>query len=154
MVSGCLPSNALSQHLPSYLGFSYLGRGVSLQGCSSKAQPLLFTLDERYLLPAAPPDRERGVAPLCPLVPVQLPLLGRGVAPLGRRPWPPAAGGSSSRLLLRRRSLVLSVVTPDLGQGVAPLGHDSAWLRFCAVRHSRSAYQESSLHPLPWKVKS
>ena len=25
----CLPSDALSQHLPSYLGFSYLGRGVS-----------------------------------------------------------------------------------------------------------------------------
>ena len=25
--SVCLPSDALSQHLPSYLGFSYLGRG-------------------------------------------------------------------------------------------------------------------------------
>ena len=37
----CLPSDALLQHLPSYLGFSYLGRGVSLHGCSSKAQ-LLF----------------------------------------------------------------------------------------------------------------
>ena len=46
MVSVCLPSDALSQHLPSYLGFSYLGRGVSLHGCSSKAQPLLLTLDE------------------------------------------------------------------------------------------------------------
>ena len=65
MVSGCLPSDALSQHLPSYLlGFSYLGRGASLQGCSSKAQPLLLTLDEGYLLTAAPPDLERGVAPL------------------------------------------------------------------------------------------
>ena len=30
MVSVCLPSDAFSQHLPSYLGFSYLGRGVSL----------------------------------------------------------------------------------------------------------------------------
>ena len=29
MVSVCLPSDALSQHLPSYLGFSYLGRGVA-----------------------------------------------------------------------------------------------------------------------------
>ena len=66
MVSVCLPSDALSQHLPSYLGFSYLGRGVSLQGCSSKAQLLLLTLDEGYLLTAAPPDLERGVAPLCP----------------------------------------------------------------------------------------
>ena len=28
MVSVCLPSDALLQHLPSYLGFSYLGRGV------------------------------------------------------------------------------------------------------------------------------
>ena len=31
-----LPSDALSQHLPSYLGFSYLGHGVSLHGCSRK----------------------------------------------------------------------------------------------------------------------
>ena len=37
----CLPTDALLQHLASYLGFSYLGRGVSLHGCSSKAQPLL-----------------------------------------------------------------------------------------------------------------
>ena len=28
MVSVCLPSDALLQHLPSYLGFSYLGREV------------------------------------------------------------------------------------------------------------------------------
>ena len=81
MVSVCLPSDALLQHLPSYLGFSYLGRGVSLHGCSSKAQPLLLTLDEGYLLTAAPPDLESGVAPLGPLVPVQPPLLGCGVAP-------------------------------------------------------------------------
>ena len=85
MVSVCLPSDALSQHLQSYLGFSYLGRGVTLQGCSSKAQPLLLTLDKGYLLTAAPPDLEHGVAPLGPPAPVQPPLLGRGVAPLGRR---------------------------------------------------------------------
>ena len=107
---------ALSQHLPSYLGFSYLGRGVSLHGCSSKvqpllltldkghgssskAQPLLLTLDEGYRLMATPPDLGRGVAPLSP--PAQPPLLGRRVAPLrhcpdlrlvvaplGRCPWP------------------------------------------------------------------
>ena len=41
----CLPSDALLQHLPSYLDFSYLGR-VSLHGCSSKAQLLLLTLEE------------------------------------------------------------------------------------------------------------
>ena len=75
----CLPSDALLQHLPSYLGFSYLGRGVSLHGCSSKAQPLLLTLDEGYLLTTTPPDLEHGVAPLSPPVPVQPLLLGRGV---------------------------------------------------------------------------
>ena len=74
MVLVCLPSDALSQHLPSYLGFSYLGHGVSLHGCSSKAQPLPLTLDEGYLLMAAPPDLERGVAPLGPPAPVQPPL--------------------------------------------------------------------------------
>ena len=36
VVSVFLPSDALSQHLPSYLGCSYLGRGVSLHGCSSR----------------------------------------------------------------------------------------------------------------------
>ena len=30
----CLPSDALLQHLLSSLGFSYLGCGVSLHGCS------------------------------------------------------------------------------------------------------------------------
>ena len=89
MVSVCLPSDALLQHLLSYLGFSYLGRGVSLHGCSSKAQPLLLTLDKGYLLTAAPPDLERGVAPLSPPAPTQPPLLGRAVAPLG-----PKMGGS------------------------------------------------------------
>ena len=66
MVSVCLPSDALLQHLPSYLGFLYLGSGVSLHSCSSKAQPLLLTLDEGYLLTANHPDLERGVAPLGP----------------------------------------------------------------------------------------
>ena len=86
MVSVCLPSDALLQHLPSYLGFSYLGRGVSLHGHSSKAQPLLLTLDEGYLLTAPSPDLERGIAPLGPPALVQPLLLGRGVAPPSRRP--------------------------------------------------------------------
>ena len=46
----CLPSDAQWQHLPSYLSFSYLGRGESLHGYSSKVQPLLLTLAEGYLL--------------------------------------------------------------------------------------------------------
>ena len=97
MVSVCLPSDALSQQLPSYLGFSYLGRGVSIHCCFSKMQPLLLTLDEGHLLMAAPPDLQRGVAPLHPPAPAQPPLLECSVAPLGRLPWPRA--------------------------GVAPLGH-------------------------------
>ena len=71
MVSVCLPSDALLQYLPSYLGFSDFRRGVSLYGCSSKAQPLLLTLDEGYLLTATLPDLQRVIAPLGPPAPVQ-----------------------------------------------------------------------------------
>ena len=95
MVSVCLPSDALLQHLPSYLGFSYLVHGLSLHGCSSKVQPLLLTLDEGYLLTAAPPGLGHGVAPLSPPAPTQPPLLGCGAAPLSRLPWPWACGSSS-----------------------------------------------------------
>ena len=80
MVAVCLPSDALSQHLLSYLGFSYLGREVSLHGSSSKMQPLLLTLDEGYVLTTDPLDLERGVAPLTPPPPAQPPHLGCGVA--------------------------------------------------------------------------
>ena len=52
MVSVCLLSDALLQHLPPYLGFSYLGHGYLF----TEAQPLLLTLDEGYLLTATPPD--------------------------------------------------------------------------------------------------
>ena len=86
MVSVCLPSDALWQHLPSYLGFSYLGLGVSLFGCSSKAQPLLLTLDEGYLLTAALPDLQCGMAPLGPPEPKQPLLLGGQVDPPGHHP--------------------------------------------------------------------
>ena len=99
MVSVCLPSDALLQHLPSYLGFSYLGHGVSPHVCSSKVQPLLLTLDEGYLLTAVPPDLERGIAPLDPpalrshgslevglLLLAAVPGLRRRVGPPGRRP--------------------------------------------------------------------
>ena len=76
VVSVCLPSDALLQHLPSYLGFSYLGHGLSLHGCSSKVQQLLLILDEMYLLTAALPDLQRGIAPLGPPVHAQPTLLG------------------------------------------------------------------------------
>ena len=81
MVSVCLPSDALLQHLLSYLGFSYLVCGISLHGCSSKMQPLLLTLDEGYLLTAALPDFQPGIGPLGPPAPMQPPILGRGVGP-------------------------------------------------------------------------
>ena len=138
MVSVCLPSDALLQHLPSYLGFSYLGHGVSLHGCFSKAQPLLLTLDEVYLLPATVPDLQCGIAPLGPPVPVQplllgllllaagpglgrgwlllgaVPSLGLAVAPQGRRPWPWAQGGSSQ---LQPRAWCGSSGSPSLASG-------------------------------------
>ena len=82
MVSVCLPSNVVLQHLPSYVCFSYLGRGVSLHGCSSKAQPLRLTLDEVYLLTDTTPDLERGVASLVPPEPMQPPLHGRVISVL------------------------------------------------------------------------
>ena len=64
------------QHLPSFLGFSYLGRGVSLHGCSSKAQPYL----ERGVSPHRCPSWfQRGIAPLGPPAPAQPGLLGLGV---------------------------------------------------------------------------
>ena len=79
MILVCLPSDALSQHLPSYLGFSYFGRGISPHGCSSKVQPLLLTLDEGYLLMATPGDLQCGIGPLHPPATGQTPLLGWGL---------------------------------------------------------------------------
>ena len=72
MGSVCLPSDALLQHLPSYLGFSYLVHGISLHGYSSKVQLLLLTLDKGYLLTAALPDLQRGIASLGPPEPTHV----------------------------------------------------------------------------------
>ena len=108
MVSVCLPSDALLQHLPYYLGFSYLGHGVSLHGCSSKAQRLLLTLDEGYLLTAALTDLQHGVAPLGPPVPAQQPLLGFLLPATG-----PGLG----------HGWLLPAAAPVLRLGVAPQGH-------------------------------
>ena len=44
---------------------------------------MLLTLDEGYLLTAAFPDLQRGIAPLGPPAPMQPQLLGRGVGPPG-----------------------------------------------------------------------
>ena len=121
MISVCLPSDAVSQHLPSYLGFFYLGRGVSLQGCSSKVQPLLLTLDQGYLLTTAPSDLECGIAPLGPPAPTQSLLLGGGVAPPGCHPRPQAWGWSSQPPPLASGvGLLLPAATPSLRRGVGP----------------------------------
>ena len=121
MVSVCLPSDALLQHLPSYLGFSYLGHGVSLHSCSSKAQPLLFTLDKGYLLTAAVSDFQHEIAPLGPPVPVQpqiLRLLLMAAGPVLSRGWLFLAAAPASVL-----GWLLRVTAPDLGRGVSPPGH-------------------------------
>ena len=99
---------------------------VSLHSCSSKAQPLLLNLAEGCLLTATPPDLERGVVPLGPLVPTQPPLLGRG--------------------------LLLSAATPDLGRRVAPLGRHP-WPRkweSSSVPLLHCAAWCFSHHPWPW----
>ena len=97
---------------------------------------LLLILDEGYLLTAALPDLQRGIAPLGPSAHMQPRLLGRGVAPPIHRPWFRAWGhrvappghpwprtwSSSSPPFLRRRSLALSAAAPDFGRGVATLG--------------------------------
>ena len=119
----CLPSDALL----SYLGFSYLGCGVSLHGCSSKMQPLLLTLEEGYLLTAALPDLQRGITPLGSPAP------RRATAPwtwgCSSRPPPLSSGvgawgSSSSRLSLTSDAgylLSAAPPTPDLRRGVSPL---------------------------------
>ena len=105
MVSVCLPSDAVLQHLPSYLGFFYLGPGVSLHGCSSKVQLLFLTLDEGYLLTATVPDLQRGIAPLDPPVRGQPPLLGLLLLAAG-----PVLG----------RGWLFPAASPGLGLRVAP----------------------------------
>ena len=145
MVSVCLPSDALLQHLPSYLDFSYFGCGVSLHGCSSKAQPLLLTLEEGYFLTTSIPDLQLGIAPLGPPVPAQPLLLGlllsaagpglrRGwllpaaapglglrVAPQGHRPWPWAQGGFSQPPLTSDTGWFLLAISAPSQPGT--LGH-------------------------------
>ena len=95
--------------------------GISLHGCSSKAQPLLLTLDKGYLLSATIPDLQRGIAPLGLPAPAQ-PLLP------GCSSRPPAlvsgVGGSSQLPPLALGSgWLLRVSTPGLGLGMAPQGH-------------------------------
>ena len=118
MVSVCLPSDALLLHLPSYLSFSYLGHGVCLHSYSSKVQPLLLTLDEGYLLTASLPDLQPGIAPLGPPAPWHAWLLGSGVGPPGRHPWPQVWGCSSRPLPLALGMVLGSFINWMLGNAL------------------------------------
>ena len=51
------------------LGLVHWDELEGLHGCSNKAQPLLLTLDQGYLLTTALPDLQHGIAPLGPPVP-------------------------------------------------------------------------------------
>ena len=119
--------------------------GMGYLSCSTKAQLLLLTLDEGYLLIAAVPDLQRGIAPLSPPVPVQPPLLGLllpatgpglgcgwllpaaapglvlRVATEGHCPWPRVRGGFSWPSLTSDTGCLLPAAT-GLGRGVASLG--------------------------------
>ena len=108
-----------------------LGVGYLFMAAPAKDSHCSLTLDEGYLLTAALPDLQRGIAPLGPPAPGQPLLLGREVAHLGcsapsqpgtlsrcPRPrmwgnfsWPPPFGHG-----------VFPASAPDLGRGVAPLG--------------------------------
>ena len=72
-VSVCLCSDALSQ-ITLVLGYLF-------PAAPAKHSPAPY-LGRGYLLRAAPPDLERGAAPLGPPAPAQPPLPGRGVAPV------------------------------------------------------------------------
>ena len=86
MVSVCLPSDALSCPLATSIILLGLllpwtwGISSQLLQQSTAAAPYL---DEGYLLTATLPDLQCGMAPLGPPAPMQPPLLGPGVAPLG-----------------------------------------------------------------------
>ena len=106
MVSVCLPCDALLQHLPPYLGFSYLGRGISLHSqCSLpwtrgiSSPPPLLTLNVEYLLSSSCSCAATAVSlDVGLLLSATTPDLRCGVAPPGHRPWPWAWGSSSQPL--------------------------------------------------------
>ena len=131
MVSVRLPSDALLQHLPSYLGFSYpWAWGISSQLLQQSTAAAPYLGWGGHLLTTAVPDLQRGIAPLGPPVPAQPPLLGLllpaagpglglGVAPQGHRPWPWVRGGFSRPPLTLDAGSFLPTAT-ELGRRVAP----------------------------------
>ena len=110
------------------LGVGYLFTAAP----AKKAQLLLLTLDEGYLLTTTVPDLQRGIAPLGPPAPAQPPLLGLFlpaagpglglvVAPQGHSPWPQARSGFSRLPLTSEVGCLLPAAT-DLGRGLSPHG--------------------------------
>ena len=129
MVSVCLPSDALSQHLLSYLCFSYL--------------LLPWGISSRLLRQSA----------------ATAPYLGWGVSPHSRPSWPSMRDGSSRPSWAQAATapwrsgwssrppplawgmgLLLPATALGLGRGVAPLGHS------CAV----TAWHSQLPHYLSW----
>ena len=99
------------------LGFLLPWRGVSLHGCSSKAQPLLLTLEEGYLLTAVP-DLQHGIVPPGPPAPCAA--TAPCVVPPGCWPWPWAWLAPSSCRPLALGSGWLLPASTGLGHGVSP----------------------------------
>ena len=99
MVSVCLLSDALLQQPTILLGFLLPWTWGISSWLLQQSAAIAPYLGRGYLLTTAPSDLERGIAPLGPPAPAQPPLLGGGVAPPGRGPWPWAWGRSSQRLV-------------------------------------------------------
>ena len=120
--------------------------GYLFMACSSKAQSLLLTLDEGYLLTAAPPDLESGIAPLGPLMPVQPPLIGGGVAPPGHRILSPCLFNLYAEYIMRNAGL------EETQAGVKIAGRNINNLRY-ADDTTLMAESEEELKSLLMKVK-
>ena len=127
MVSVCLPSDALSQHLQSYLvsltldvGYLFMAAPAKHSCCSLpgtrglSSKPPLLTLNVELLLLALLRPRSRCFLDVGSLLTAAPPDLEHGVPLLG----PPVP--MHHRFL--DVGLLLSAAAPDLGHGVAPLG--------------------------------
>ena len=140
--------------------FSYLGHGVSLHSCSSKAQPLLLTFDEGYLLIAAPPDLEQGVAPLSPPAPhsshsLEVGLLLLAAAPnLGRgsSSRPPPLSSDVGKLLSAAMYIMRNAGLEEAQAGIKIAGRNINNLRY-ADDTTLMAGSEEELKSLLMKVK-
>ena len=154
MVSVCLPSDVLLQHLPSYLGFSYLGRGVSLHGCSSKAQLLLLTLGEGYLLTTTSPDLEHWISPLGPAALTYVPCC-RHLSHRGSRYWdswdcnPAFTNFKGSFISQQEFSLLTAATAAKLlwirchiaGTGMGEFNSDDHYIYYCGQESLRMEWK-------------